>query len=133
MNKKALDQLVRILGMQLELAPILESNDGYERFERAVNEILRYYETHPFPTSIKLHYKTHPPINNSPESLDSFRKYFGIGSENREAKTFEEIGKEKGVSRERIRQRVNPIIGALELKHKKDIWYGALGISPFRK
>lgn len=47
MKNRKLDELIRNLGMQVEMQPLLESNangeTGYERFKRAVEDILNNY------------------------------------------------------------------------------------------
>jgi len=131
MNKNALDKLVKELGMQVELAPILESTGGYGRFEKAIEGILAYYEKHKFPILRKLtcrrgflEERFYSP-NCSPTALNSFRKYLGMGGENCKTPTLNELAKERGVSRERVRQQIKPIFSVLA-KHKKDIWYNSL-------
>lgn len=132
MNKKALDKLVKTLGMQVDLAPILESNGGYERFEMAVNNLLNekiqeiYLEPTKYTGIYKINIMKNFPGNYHPllKTVEDFKKAYGIGCE---LKTQSEIARERGVSRQAVSCLTCYLIKILSHpKRKEKIWYESL-------
>jgi len=130
-KRKKLDELVGKLGMSQSLAVLLDSDEYYERFERAVENCLQEYLEGKKGRSINtVYWKSklggkvilRPTLVPS-KYFDVFRRNYGIGCSNQ---TLREIGTSEGVSLGCIGQKVRSVVEILRQKNKRDIWYGTL-------
>ena len=76
MNQKTIDRLVERLGMTSELAPLLDSGNGYERFENALSELFGRYKTRGY--ALKIGSKN-VGIEDAHQAISYFKRYWGIG------------------------------------------------------
>jgi hypothetical protein len=156
---KRLNVLVNKLDMELEMQPLLESNsneeNGYEKFERAVNEILIEYigkkplikkkvkgykkqGTNPIGVSDRYFSKTNW-YNKAGFIKTEVESYYPITNShkcidyfkrnyciNQEFETLKEIAEKEGILLETATQMSRSVVKLLKQKHKKDLWYRSL-------
>lgn len=136
MDRKKANELVSRLGMEFELASLLDSNDSYNRFEKIILNVL---EKDP-PRSVSGFGRNRWRSSYDPyrgkaipkktvenprfeRAREEFKEFYGIGSSPKPASV---IGKERNLSGQMILYDIELIEMILSAKYKQDIWYGTI-------
>ena len=139
MERSKTQELVRRLNMDVELALLLDSNEGYERFEKAISIVLdkkppkivqgisRYHKwsTPSYFKSYREEYLYRKGVSEDIyfRAVEEFKEFYGMGTP---AKTREEIAKRKDLTSTKIAHDIDVVEMILAQRYKQDIWYGTL-------
>lgn len=131
MDKISIDKLVKRLGMQEELKPILESTEGHKRFENGIKETLDKNYPAPKNTEILLPSKWKNVYIRKTicwgdrrihRKVGIFKKYYGIGCN---PSSMKELVEEYNVTRKMIYHHIGNVTRRLRWR-RKEIWYNSL-------
>jgi hypothetical protein len=139
MDRKTADRLVARLGMTDDLAPLLDSDEAYQRFEKAVSDVLislagkRQLIRDTGRYDCRCHDFVFESIGNIDLAITCFRRYYGIGRAEqnkhdiaRDLNLGEKKGREENSKESSVIKRVWFIKEVLRQYHKKAIWYATL-------
>ncbi len=146
MERKQIDRLLKNLGMEVEMTPLLESTadgeTGYERFESAIIEILENCRGENPVSQVKtrmpkyvwrygmliqegyetVKVKKRVDQNSFPRKVDFFKRNYGVSCE---SETMREIGASQNLSAGRIAELVRDVEGILRY-NKRNLFYQTL-------